>query len=70
MLCDLQRVAPQERALVGSYLGPYDDYDEMLAFATAHGVKPKIELHPACEINEAIAKVRNNTARYRVVLVF
>uniref|UniRef100_A0A7S2DML8 Prephenate dehydratase domain-containing protein n=1 Tax=Haptolina brevifila TaxID=156173 RepID=A0A7S2DML8_9EUKA len=63
-----QSMVPQERALVGSYLGPYADYEEMLAFATAHNVKPQIELFPAQQINEAITKVRNNTARYRIVL--
>jgi len=46
----------------------YADYEEMLAFATAHNVKPQIELFPAQQINEAITKVRNNTARYRIVL--
>lgn len=65
-----QSMVPSERALVGSYLGPYDDYAEMLRFATEHGVKPMIELFPAAEINAAIAKVRNNTARYRIVLDF
>jgi len=65
-----QSMVPSERALVGSYLGPYDDYAAMLEFATAHGIKPQVELYPAAEINAAIAKVRNNTARYRVVLEF
>jgi D-arabinose 1-dehydrogenase-like Zn-dependent alcohol dehydrogenase len=46
----------------------YDDYEEMLAFATVHSVKPMVELFPASLINEAITKVRNNTARYRIVL--
>ena len=50
--------------------GPYDDYQEMLDFSLKHGIKPKIELMPASEVNAAIAKVRNNTARYRVVLEF
>ena len=48
----------------------YDDYEEMLAFASKHGVKPQVELMPAAEVNAAITKVRNNTARYRVVLEF
>jgi len=65
-----QSMVPQERTLVGSYLGPYDDYEEMLSFATRHGVKPQIEIFPATEINAAITKVRNNTARYRIVLQF
>ena len=55
-------------SLVGSYLGPYSDYEEMLKFATEHGIKPMVELFPFDEINTAIAKVRDNSARYRVVL--
>ena len=65
-----QSMVPTERNLVGSYLGPYDDYEEMLQFACDHGVKPQVELMPAKDVNAAIAKVRNNTARYRVVLEF
>jgi D-arabinose 1-dehydrogenase-like Zn-dependent alcohol dehydrogenase len=42
----------------------------MLAFASAHGIQPQVELFPAAQVNEAIAKLRNNTARYRIVLEF
>ena len=65
-----QSMVPTERALVGSYLGPHDDYEEMLAFATTHGIRPKVEVMSASEVNAAIVKVRNNTARFRVVLEF
>ena len=65
-----QSMVPTERNLVGSYLGPYDDYQEMLDFAREHNIKPKVEIMPAHEVNEAIMKVRNNSARYRVVLEF
>jgi len=65
-----QSMVPSEKALIGSYLGPYDDYAEMLTFSAAHGIKPQIELFPASEVNAAITKVRNNTARYRIVLEF
>ena len=61
-----QSMVPTERNLVGSYLGPYDDYQEMLDFAREHNIKPKVEIMPAHEVNEAIMKVRNNSARYRV----
>ena len=64
----LQSMVPSERAVIGSYLGPYDDYEEMLAFAAANGVAPQVELFPVGEINTAIARVRDNEARYRVVL--
>ena len=42
----------------------------MLDFAREHNIKPKVEIMPAHEVNEAIMKVRNNSARYRVVLEF
>jgi uncharacterized zinc-type alcohol dehydrogenase-like protein len=66
----LQSAVPAERALVGSYLGPYADYDEMLRFAASHGIAPAVEVVPAAEVNEALARVRANEARYRVVLRF
>lgn len=66
----LHSMVPSEKTLAGSYLGPYADYEEMLAFAMEHGVKPMVELMPASEVNAAITKVRDNTARYRVVLEF
>ena len=65
-----QSMVPSERNLVGSYLGPYDDYADMLAFAAKHKITPQVEVMPASEVNAGIAKVRNNTARYRVVLEF
>ena len=65
-----QSFVPSEKALVGSYLGPHADYQGMLDFAVAHGIKPMIELMPAKDINAALTKVRNNTARYRVVVEF
>ena len=57
-----------ERELLGSYLGPYKDYGEMLAFAGRHGIKPQIEQFPMGDINLALRRVRQNSARYRVVL--
>ena len=66
----LQSIVPAERNIVGSYLGPHADYEEMLAFAAEHGVAPAVEVRPASEINAAIARVRDNAARYRMVLSF
>jgi uncharacterized zinc-type alcohol dehydrogenase-like protein len=66
----LHGVVAQERSLVGSYLGPYDDYEEMLSFAARHACKPQIELFPPSQINEAVARVADGTARYRVVIDF
>ena len=41
---------------------------EMLEFAALHNIKAKTELFPISQVNKAIAKVKNNKARYRVVL--
>jgi uncharacterized zinc-type alcohol dehydrogenase-like protein len=40
----------------------------MLTFAQAHDIKPKIELMPMPQVNEALKRVRENKARYRIVL--
>jgi len=59
------------RVCVCAYVqGPYDDYDEMLRFAAEHRIQPQVETFAADRVNEAIAKVRANEARYRVVLEF
>ncbi len=42
---------------------------EMLAFAHEQEIMPKIELMPMSKVNEALKKVRENKARYRIVLV-
>ena len=64
----MQAIVPTEKALVGSYLGPHADYEEMLAFALEHNVRPQVEVMPIQEINEAVTRVREGKARYRVVL--
>ena len=48
----------------------YGDYEPMLRFAVAHGVAPQVEVLPAARVNEAIQRVRDNKARYRMVLEF
>lgn len=42
---------------------------EMLEIADTHGVAPIVETFPSSEINEAIQKVRDNTVRYRAVVL-
>ena len=42
---------------------------EMLTFAAAQKITPKVELMPMSQVNEAIQQVKENRARYRVVLV-
>lgn len=56
-------------SITGSFLGSRAEMREMLAFAHEHGVTPKTELMPMAQVNEALDRVRQNRARYRVVLV-
>ncbi|MFW9871167.1 MAG: zinc-binding dehydrogenase, partial [Candidatus Thorarchaeota archaeon] len=55
-------------SIIGSFLGNRTTMQEMLSFAQAHNIMPKLELISMNEINEAIQKVRENKARYRIVL--
>jgi len=56
-------------SITGSFLGSRAEMRGMLAFAQTHGIAPRVELMPVSEVNEAMARVRENRARYRVVLV-
>ncbi len=58
-----------ELSIVGSFVGTPTEMREMLAFAAANQIKPMVELMPMSQINQAIEKVRQNKARYRIVLV-
>jgi uncharacterized zinc-type alcohol dehydrogenase-like protein len=40
----------------------------MLDVAARHGVKAQTERFPMARVNEAVAKVRKGSARYRAVL--
>lgn len=40
----------------------------MLTFAHDHGMVPEVELMPMSQINEGIQRVKDNKARYRLVL--
>jgi uncharacterized zinc-type alcohol dehydrogenase-like protein len=56
-------------SITGSFLGNRATMREMLAFAQDHGIAPKVELMPMSQVNEAIQRVKENKARYRIVLV-
>ena len=58
-----------ELSITGSFLGNRSTMREMLMFAENHGIAPEIELMPMSRVNEAILRVRENKARYRIVLV-
>jgi uncharacterized zinc-type alcohol dehydrogenase-like protein len=58
-----------ELSITGSFLGSRKIMKEMLKFAQAHGIKPKVELMPMSQVNKAIQRVKENKARFRIVLV-
>jgi uncharacterized zinc-type alcohol dehydrogenase-like protein len=57
-----------ELSITGSMVGNRKTMKEMLMFAQEHDIEPKIELMPMSQVNEAIQRVRDNRARYRIVL--
>lgn len=59
----------KRRRLLGSPIGSRAQMREMLELAARLEIKPIIEKFPMAEVNSAIEKVRNNTIRYRAVLV-
>jgi len=59
----------RQLSITGSFLGNRATMREMLEFAQEHGIKPKVELMPMTKVNEAIQRVKENKARYRIVLV-
>jgi len=56
-------------SITGSFIGNRARMREMLSFAQAHGITPAVELMPMSRVNEALQRVRENKARYRIVLV-
>jgi len=55
-------------SMTGSFLGSRAGMKEMLHFAQMHGITPEVELMPLSQANDALRKVRENKARYRIVL--
>ena len=56
-------------SISGSFIGNHATMCEMLAFAHANHITPMVEIMPMFQVNEAIQLVRENKARYRIVLV-
>jgi uncharacterized zinc-type alcohol dehydrogenase-like protein len=56
-------------SIITSFLGSRATMREMLSFADAQGITPAIELMPMSQVNEALQRLRENKARYRIVLV-
>lgn len=55
-------------SITGSFFGSRETMREMLAFASKHKITPRVELMPMSRVNEALQRVRENKARYRIVL--
>lgn len=58
-----------EVSITGSLIGNPPTMRAMLAFAQEHGIRPVVELMPMSQVNAALKKVKENKARYRIVLV-
>jgi uncharacterized zinc-type alcohol dehydrogenase-like protein len=56
-------------SITGSFLGNRATMREMLSFAQVQGIAPEVELMPMSQVNEAIRRLKENKARYRIVLV-
>jgi uncharacterized zinc-type alcohol dehydrogenase-like protein len=58
-----------ELSITGSLLGNPSTMRKMLSFAQEHDITPQVELMPMSQVNAALQKVKENQARYRIVLV-
>jgi uncharacterized zinc-type alcohol dehydrogenase-like protein len=58
-----------ELSISGSLIGNPPLMRAMLSFAQEHGIRPMVEQMPMSRVNHALRKVRENKARYRIVLV-
>lgn len=55
-------------SVCASIIGGRPAIAEMLEFAARHNISAQTELMPMSQVNEAIAKLKENKARYRMVL--
>ena len=58
-----------ELSITGSLIGNPPTMREMLKFAEEHQITPLIELMPMSQVNQALQRVKDNKARYRIVLI-
>lgn len=58
-----------ELSVTGSLVGNPPSMREMLEFVQHHHITPMIELMPMSQVNQALRRVKENKARYRIVLV-
>jgi uncharacterized zinc-type alcohol dehydrogenase-like protein len=58
-----------ELSMTGSLIGNSQTMREMFVFAQQHSIYPMVELMPMSKVNAALRKVKENKARFRIVLV-
>ena len=56
------------RSVCGSPIGSRGQMRVMLAFAARHGIAAEVEVFPMVKVNDALARLAENKARYRLVL--
>jgi uncharacterized zinc-type alcohol dehydrogenase-like protein len=61
-------VVAHELSITGSFLGKRTTMREMLSFAQAHCVAPRVEQMAMANVNDAIRRLKENRVRYRIVL--
>eukprot|EP00741_Cyanophora_paradoxa_P013930 tig00020723_g13447.t1 len=64
----LMQLVMKQTSVHGSWISGRRGMQEMLHFAAVHRIQPLVELYPFDKINEALQRVVDNKARYRVVL--
>ncbi|GIL59035.1 hypothetical protein Vafri_14006 [Volvox africanus] len=69
MSVPLQDLVFGQKLVAGSVVGGRADMQEMLHFAATHGVRPMVETMPLSQVNQAMQRVVEGRARYRIVLV-
>jgi alcohol/geraniol dehydrogenase (NADP+) len=57
-----------QKNIGGSAVGSNSEIKTMLRFSAEHEIKPVIEPYRMNDVNQALARVRNNRLRYRAVL--
>ena len=64
----LNRLVGKEQQVQGSLTGTPFDAERTLKFSQLTGVKPKVEVFPLTQANEALERLKSGKARFRVVL--
>lgn len=57
-----------QKSICASPMGNRQSIERMLNFAVQHNITPQVELMPLSQVNQALDKVRQGLARYRIVL--